>query len=432
MSQNPRSDPAVQRVVVVGAGHAGVEVAAALRTGGHVGPLTIIGDEPVPPYQRPPLSKEFLSPATESAVLPLRTPKYFADRGIEVRSGVTATALNRRSRSVQLSDGNELPYNTVVLATGAANRTVSVSGTDLAGIHTLRTQAEAVVLRSSLRRGESMLIVGGGFIGLEVAAAARKHGLTVTVLEAEDRPMRRALSPAMANHLTAAHREVGIDIRLGEAVARFTGVDDHVTGAISTTGERYPADVVLVGIGVVPRDELAVQAGLLVADGIVVDEHLRTADPAIYAIGDCANHPNVHAGVRMRVESVQNATDQARHVAAAILGDAESYAELPWFWSHQGELKLQIAGVRRADDIEVVLGDPNTGRFSVCCYRQGRLAAVESLNRPADHVAARRVLTAGRSPDIDQLHDPAFSLKSFAQDSLAPHRASALTSRSFS
>ncbi|MEV4240847.1 FAD-dependent oxidoreductase [Nocardia sp. NPDC049737] len=432
MSRNPRSDPAVQRVVVIGAGHAGVEVADALRARGHAGPLTVVGDEPGHPYHRPPLSKEFLSPSEGPTAMPLRTPKYFADRRIDVRTGVTATELDRLSRTVRLSDGGELPYDTVILATGAANRTITVPGADLAGIRALRTLAEAEILHSALSRSRSILIVGAGFIGLEVAAAAREHGLAVTVLESGDRPMRRALSPAMASHLTASHREAGVDIRLGEAVARFIGTDDHVVGAVGTTGERYRADIVLVGIGVVPRDELAADAGLPVSDGIVVDENLRTPDSAIYAIGDCANHPNVYAGVRMRVESIQNATDQARHVASAILGDTDGYTELPWFWSHQGGLKLQIAGVRRPDDAHIVIGDPSTDRFSVCCYRQGRLAAVESLNRPADHVAARRLLAAGRSPAIRQLSDPAFSLKAFAQASVAPHRESALSSRSSS
>ncbi|MFI8074208.1 NAD(P)/FAD-dependent oxidoreductase [Streptomyces sp. NPDC086033] len=406
-------------MVVIGAGQAGVQVADALRQGGHVGPMALVGDEPVLPYQRPPLSKEYLSPAGTRTAPHLRAQQYFADHRIDLYIGVTAATVELRSRAVRLSDGRELPYDVLVLATGAANRTLAVPGADLARIHTLRTLADAETLRSALPDSRAVLVVGAGFIGLEFAAAARERGLRATVIEAADRPLGRALSPEMAGHIAVAHQKAGTDLRLGEAVARFTGDGGRVNGAISTKGARYPADLVLVGIGVVPRVELAVQAGLPVADGIVVDEYLRTADSAVYAVGDCANHPNVHAGVRMRVESVQNATDQARHVASMILGGTDAYAELPWFWSHQGELKLQIAGVRRPDDESVVTGDPDVGRFSVCCYRRGRLVAVESLNCPADHVAARRVLAAGRSPEPGQLRDPGFSLKEFARKTVA-------------
>jgi 3-phenylpropionate/trans-cinnamate dioxygenase ferredoxin reductase subunit len=421
MCPSPRSDPAGHRVVVVGTGHAGVQVADALRAAGHAGPVALIGDEPVLPYQRPPLSKEYLSSVGPPATLSLRAEQYFADHRIDLHTGVTATAVERRSRTVRLSDGRELPYDILVLATGAANRVLAVPGADLAGIHTLRTLADAESLRAGLLRSRSILIVGAGFIGLEVAAVARGYGMHVTILEAGDRPLQRALSAEMAEHIAGAHRAAGIDLRLGEAVTRFDGDGARVSAAISTSGVRYPVDLVLVGVGVAPRVELAAEAGPSVADGIVVDENLRTADDAVYAIGDCANHPNVHAGIRMRVESIQNATDQARHVASAILGGGRSYAALPWFWSHQGESKLQIAGMRRPDDDNIVMGDPGTGRFSVCCYRQGRLVTVESLNNPADHVAARRVLTAGRSPAPEQLRDPAFSLKKFALDTVAAH-----------
>jgi 3-phenylpropionate/trans-cinnamate dioxygenase ferredoxin reductase component len=409
-----RSDRGVARVVVVGAGHAGVQVADALRAGGYDGALTLVGDEPVLPYQRPPLSKEHLAPAGAPGPLPLRGERFFRDNRIELRTGVRVTALDRASRTVLLDGGATLRYSVLVLATGAANRWPAVPGADLSGIHGLRTLADAEAVRTQLHRARSVLVVGAGFIGLELAAAARKHGLPVTVLEAADRPMGRALSPAMADHVADAHRRMGTVLRLGEAVAAFSGERGRVAGAVSTTGAVYRADLVVVGIGVVPRTELAAAAGLPVADGVVVDEHLRTADPAIYAVGDCANHPDVHAGTRIRLESVQNATDHGRHVAAAILGDTGAYAGLPWFWSNQGALKLQIAGVRLPGDETVVCGDPATGRFSVCCFRRGRLAAVESVDKPADHIAARRVLAAGHSPEPEQVADPAFSLKSFA------------------
>jgi 3-phenylpropionate/trans-cinnamate dioxygenase ferredoxin reductase subunit len=415
MCPRPRSE----RVVVIGAGHAGVLVADALRAGGHDGPLTLVGAEPVLPYQRPPLSKEHLAPGGTSVPLPLRAERFFADQRIALRTGVTATALDRAARTVLLDDGGALPYDVLVLATGAANRMPVVPGADLAGVHALRTLADAAALRAGLSRARSVLVVGAGFVGLEVAAAARAHGMGVTVLEAADRPLTRVLSGETADHVAEVHRRAGTDLRLGEAVAAFTGRRGRVTGAVSSAGTEYRADLVLVGTGVVPRTALAAAAGLPVADGIVVDESLRTPDPAIYAVGDCASHPSVHTGTRTRLESVQNATDQGRHVAAAILGDARPYTEVPWFWSHQGALKLQIAGVRLPGDESVLCGDPATGRFSVCCFRDGRLAVVESVNRPADHIAARRLLAAGRSPDPARVGDPEFSLKEFARDPVA-------------
>nr|WP_245900399.1 FAD-dependent oxidoreductase [Prauserella shujinwangii] len=401
--------------MVVGAGHAGVQVADTLRARGHTGPITIVGDEPVLPYQRPPLSKEHLTPADAAPVLPLRAERYFAEHRIDLRTGVTATALHREARTVELSDGGAVPYDALVLATGAVSRAFGVPGADLAGVHALRTLADADALRAALPGARSVLVVGAGFIGLEFAAAARRHAVRVTVLEAGERPLARAVSPETAAHLAAAHREAGTELRCGETVARFVGEHGRVHGALGTTGAEYPADLVLVGIGVEPRAELAARAGLDVADGIVVDERLRTRDPSVYAVGDCANHPNSHAGGRVRLESVQNAAGQARHVASVILGAERAYAELPWFWSHQGELTLQIAGLRLPGDDSVVLGDPATGRFSVCCLRQGRLVAVESVNRPADHMAARRLLAAGRVLSPGDLRDPAFSLKRLAR-----------------
>lgn len=417
MSPPPRSDViAAQRVVIIGAGHGGVEVVDALRLGGHTGPITLVGDEAALPYQRPPLSKEHLT-AAHPEPLPLRGERFFTEHHVDLRTGITATSIDRRSRAVSLSDGGELPYDALVLACGATNRVLPVPGSNLAGIHALRTLTDAEALRAAMTSSRSALVVGAGFIGLEYAAAARQHGLAVTVLEAAPRPLSRALSPQMADHIADAHRRTGTDLRVSEGLARFVGKDGRVTGAVSTTGARYEADQVLVGIGVAPRVELAAQAGLAVEDGIVVDSNLRTSDPAVYAVGDCANHPDVRTGTRLRLESVQNATDQARHVATAILstdGDAPGgYADLPWFWSYQGDLRLQIAGLRLPDDRSLLLGDPAAGRFSVCCFREGRLVAVESLNRPADHMAARRLIANGRSPDPEQLSDPGFTLKAF-------------------
>ncbi|MBY4274890.1 oxidoreductase [Rhodococcus fascians] len=415
MFPHTRSDEVTDaRVVIVGSGQAGIQAADALRAHGHIGPLTVLGDESVLPYQRPPLSKAHLMSGSSIDPLPLRGERFFTERRIVLRMGVSAASVDRTARTVQLDDGDVLPYDALILATGATNRLLGVPGSDLAGIHTLRTLADADALRLELRRAANVLVVGAGFVGLEVAAAARAQGSNVTVLEATDRPLSRAVSRRTSDHVMAVHRQTGTDVRTSEAVTFFTGRAGRVVGAVTDAGEQYEADLVVVGIGAIPRTDLATAADLPVSNGIVVDEFLRTQDPAIYAIGDCANYPSLHTGTRVRLESVQNATDQGRRVAAVILGDDRCNAEVPWFWSHQGALKLQIAGVRLPEDTAVVCGDPTAGRFSVCCFRKGRLAAVESINRPADHIAARALLASGRSPDPGLLEDPCFDLKKFA------------------
>jgi 3-phenylpropionate/trans-cinnamate dioxygenase ferredoxin reductase component len=393
-----------EHVVVVGAGHAGIQVADSLRAHGFGGAVTVIGEETAFPYQRPPLSKEHLADGAAPAPLPLRGERFFADNRVDLRSGARVTAIDRASRAVALDDGSVLTYTALVLATGARTRTLPVPGTDRAGVHELRTLADAERLRLALAAARTAVVIGAGFIGLEFAAAARKRGLDVTVLEAGARPMARAVSPEMSDHLAGAHRRMGTDLHVGESLAAITGSSGSV--AVTASGAEYPADLLVMAVGVVPRDELARGAGLAVDDGIVVDEHLRTADPAVYAVGDC---------VREGLESVQNATDQARHVAATILGVATAYNAVPWFWSNQGPLRLQIAGRARPGDSRVVCGDVPNGRFSVLCFRDHRLVAVESLNRPADHIAARRLLAAGETPTPQQAAEPAFSLKSHAE-----------------
>ena len=396
----------MEHVVVVGAGHAGVQVADSLRTRGFRGEVTILGEETSLPYQRPPLSKDYLAEGTTPAPLPLRGERFFAENRIALRTGVQAIAVDRARRTVSLDDGQVLPYTALVLATGSRTRPLPVPGGELAGVHELRTLTDAENLRRALTAARSVVVVGAGFIGLEFAAAARKRGVDVTVLEAADRPMGRALSPVMSDHFIGAHRHMGTDLRLGESLAALTGRDGSVAAAVGASGTEYAADLVLFGVGVLPHDDLARTAGLAVDNGIVVDEHLRTADTAVYAVGDCT---------RGRLESVQNATDQARHVAEMILGGSSAYSALPWFWSNQGPLRLQIAGVGRPGDTTIVCGDVTGGRFSILCFRDGRLRAVESLNRPADHIAARRLLAAGHGPTPEQAADPTFSLKDHAK-----------------
>jgi 3-phenylpropionate/trans-cinnamate dioxygenase ferredoxin reductase subunit len=394
-----------EHVVVVGAGHAGIQVADSLRAHGFGGAVTVLGEETAFPYQRPPLSKDHLADGAAAAPLPLRGERFFADNRVDLRTGARAIAVDRARRAVTLDDATVLTYTALVLATGAQTRTLPVPGTERAGVHELRTLADAERLRHALTAARSAVVVGAGFIGLEFAAVARKRGLDVTVLEAGARPMARAISPEMSDHLAGAHRRMGTDLRVGESLAAITGSNGSVVSAVTARGAEYPADLLVMAVGVLPRDELARGAGLAVDDGIVVDEQLRTTDPAVYAVGDC---------VRGGLESVQNATDQARHVAEMILGGATAYSAVPWFWSNQGSLRLQIAGRSRPGDATVVCGDVAGGRFSVLCFRERRLEAVESLNRPADHIAARRMLAAGEAPSQEQAAEPDFSLKAHA------------------
>ncbi|MCW2132538.1 NAD(P)/FAD-dependent oxidoreductase [Arthrobacter sp. VKM Ac-2550] len=425
---NAQDQPNPQNIVIVGNGQAGIQLVDSLRKEGYAGTITVIGEETHFPYQRPPLSKDFMAADKEPKPLPLRAEKFFTDNDVDSRLGVQVTSIDRAGHTVELSDESSISYTTLVLATGAANRELNVPGSDLQGIYGLRTLADAEAVHARLDTVRSVVVIGAGFIGLEFAAAARKRGLDVTVLEYADRPMARALSPVMGNWFAQAHLNMGVDLRLGEGIASFTGggsVDSeggHVAAAVSTTGETYPADMVLVGIGVIPRTELAEQAGLAVSNGITVDSAMRTDDEDIYALGDCANYPSHHAEARTRLESVQNATDQARHTAKSILDTHDAgrdYTELPWFWSTQGDLRLQIAGIAHPDDETVLRGNPDNGKFSVFCFRNGRLAAVESVNQPADHMAARRILAQERNLTPEQAADLEFDFKAYSKAAAA-------------
>ena len=406
-------------IVIVGNGQAGIQLVDSLRTEGYTGAITVIGEEEHFPYQRPPLSKDYMSADRQPQLLPLRAEKFFTENDVDSRLGVQVTSIDRAAHTVALSDGSTVGYSTLVLATGAANRELTVPGSGLQGIYGLRTLADAEAVHARLDTVKSVVVIGAGFIGLEFAAAARKRGLEVTVLEFADRPMSRALSPVMGRWFAAAHRKTGVNLRLGEGINSFVGTDEgHVQAAISTTGHVYPADMVLVGIGVIPRTELAEAVGLHIENGIMVDTAMRTDDPDIYALGDCANYPSHHAQARTRLESVQNATDQARHTAKSILnghGNSGDYRELPWFWSTQGGLRLQIAGIAHPDDDTVLRGNPADGKFSVFCFRNSRLTAVESVNQPGDHIAARRLLAQPGTITPDQAADPNFDIKEYSK-----------------
>ena len=398
-------------VVIVGAGQAGFQVAASLRGDGYAGPITLLGTEPHPPYQRPPLSKGLLLGKMARERLLFRQPDFYAAQAIDLRRGTTVTAIDRPARAVVTEAGERIAYEALVLATGTRVRPLPVPGADLAGVLYLRTIDECEDLARRIAAAERVVVIGGGFIGLEVAAAVRLLGKPVTVLEAADRLMGRVVAPVISAFYADLHRARGVELVLNARIAALEGADGRVAAVSMADGSRHPADLVVVGIGVLPNVELAAAAGLPCANGIVVDEHGRTADPAIYAAGECTSHPSRFAGGMVRLESVQNAVDQAKTVAAAILGRPVAYDEVPWFWSDQYEVKLQMVGLSAGHDQQVLRGDPATGRFSVVYFRAGRPIAIDSVNRPGDHMAGRRLLGAGRPLTPEQAADEAFELK---------------------
>jgi 3-phenylpropionate/trans-cinnamate dioxygenase ferredoxin reductase subunit len=383
----------VHGVVIVGTGQGGFQLAASLRESGFAAPITLVGDEPGLPYQRPPLSKGFLQAKVDETGLLLRPPAFYERIGARVLGGTRVQGIDRVARQVRLSNGEALSYDHLVLATGAAARTLAVPGADLQGVFVLRGLVDAQRIRARLAQAQAVAVVGAGFIGLELAAVARGMGLPMHVAETAVRPLARALSVPMALHLQAFHEAQGTRFHLSAQLAAIEGAHGHATGLRLRDGSHIAADLVVVAVGVSPNDQLARGAGLAVGNGIEVDELLLTSDPAISALGDCASFPFVFSGgARVRIESVQNAVDQARCISARLCGQAAPYAKVPWFWSEQGLCRLQMAGLAEPGDRSDIEGDPASGRFSVLRYRGDQLSAVESLNDPAAHMRARKAL----------------------------------------
>lgn len=402
----------MKSILIVGAGQAGYQVAASLRQEGFEGTLTLIGDEPGVPYQRPPLSKAYLLGKVGVAALRFRPPEYFDEHRIK-RVHDHVDAIDREQRQVVLASGQRLGYDHLVLAQGARNRVPGVPGIELDGVFGLRGLADADALSPRLGNARRAVVIGAGFIGLEFAAVAAARGMAVDVLELGARPMARAVSVATSAVFDQAHAGWGVRIHYGQCLAAITGVDGHVTGVQLASGEHLPADLVVYGIGVLPNAELAGIAGLAVDNGICVDAQLLTSDPLISAIGDAVCFPSPWAPNAIRLESVQNAVDQAKAVAARLMGKPADYAALPWFWTDQGDLKLQIAGLSDGHDATVVLGSVEKRQISVLCFRAGRLVAVESCNRPADHMAARKLIARATTLSVAQASAPDFDLKAF-------------------
>jgi 3-phenylpropionate/trans-cinnamate dioxygenase ferredoxin reductase subunit len=385
-------------VVIVGGGQGGYQVAASLRDEGYREPIVLVGEEPGLPYQRPPLSKGFLAGKTLAQELALRAESFYPQRDIALLCARRAVYIDRAAHRVVLESGQALRYAHLVLATGARARALRVPGAELDNVLPLRSHADARAIHARLRTARRVVVAGAGFIGLEVAVVARAMGCEVHVIEFADRALKRAVSREVGDFLVEAQASRGVTFSFSTGVASLAGDDGKVAAVATSTGTTVPADLVVVGVGVEPNVELAGDAGLQVDDGIVVDARLLTSDPAVSAIGDCARFPAAFSAAPVRLESVQNAVDQARFVAARLAGKSSPdarYDRLPWFWSDQGEYRLQIAGVCSADDDVVVRGDASQGRFSVLRFRGGRLTAVESINSAADHMAARKLLTEG-------------------------------------
>ncbi|TPI42733.1 NAD(P)/FAD-dependent oxidoreductase [Mesorhizobium sp. B3-1-9] len=384
-------------VVIVGAGHAGVQAAASLRDEGYEGPVILIGDEKELPYHKPPLSKTFIKDA-EAKPQPLRGEAFYTGNNIDYRPGVRIESIYARAGQLNVAGGGTLAFDRLVLATGSRPRLLKLDGAGLAGVISLRSLADARLIRELSAQSEDVVILGGGFIGLEIAATLRAAGRNVTVVEAVDRLLGRAVAPVIAAHARQRLEAIGVRILTGTTIARLEGENGRVSAAITSGGERLPAQMVIIGIGVVPNVELAEAAGVTTANGIRVDKHMQSSVPEILAIGDAASYRHWFTGGDVRLESVQNATDQARLAARTILGHAEPFSAVPWFWSDIGDMKLQMVGLTQGGDSHVVLGDLADNKFSIYHYAGDRLLGIESVNRPADHMLGRKMLGAGFSP----------------------------------
>ncbi len=400
-----------EAIVIIGAGQAGLQIADSLRRGGHSGALTLIGEETSLPYQRPPLSKQYIGEDMVAERLLFRPADYYTKQAIEVITGVTVDAIDVEAKTVTFGD-NSRRYSKLALATGTSVRKLPVPGADSPGVYYLRSLDDAIEIRRRLQAGPArMVAIGGGFIGLEIAASARKLGHAVTVVEALDRLMARAVSPFVSAYYAQLHRSHGVEVLLDTAVTAIeAGLDGELTVALGD-GAKLPADMVVVGIGSVPNTALAEAAGLRCSNGIVVDEYARTSDPDIVAAGDCTFHRNVRYATSQRLESVQNAVDQAKIAAATLLGEPKAYDQIPWFWSDQYDAKLQMVGTSIAHDRFVLRGNPDNGAFSAFYFQGDTLTGVDSVNRPADHLVSRKLLALGTTVPDEMIADTEQNLK---------------------
>lgn len=409
-------DP-VYDLVVVGAGQAAAQLLLGLHRLGYSGSILLLGDEPELPYHRPPLSKDYLLGEFDERRLALRPKSFYDKAGVRFRPNTRVTAIDRKNHLVSAENGSSYGYRKLALLTGARVRPLGLPGSGLDGVCYLHSLADARDLSMRLEQARRLAVIGGGFIGLEIAAVARTRGLEVCVLETQERLMTRALTPLMSDYFAALHRRHGVELKLGCQLDRIEERQGRVAAVVTGAGERFSADLVIAGIGVLPNQELAEECGVECDNGITVDAFGRSSDPDILAAGDCASHPDPRLGIRLRLESVQNATDQASALAQTLIGRPAPYNALPWFWSNQYDVRLQMAGLSVGHDREVVRGEPDQDSFSLFSFRGEKLLAVDSVNRPADHSLARRLLSQGNRLSPEQAADPGFTLK----DALREH-----------
>ena len=395
-------------IVIIGAGHAAGQAAASLRQAKFEGSITIIGDEAHVPYQRPPLSKQYLAGTQVADKVYLRAEKFYADKDIQLMLDTRATQIDPGTKTINLDNGETIAYEKLLISTGSRPRKLSIEGSDLSGIHYLRTMDDVDGLRADVKPGANLVIVGGGYIGLEVAAVGIELGMNVHVLEMEERILQRVTTPEMSAYYHKLHSDRGVHIHTQTGVTGFSGngkVENVLCG-----DESFAADIVIVGIGIIPNIEIAEEAGIHCDNGIVVDDHCCTSDPDIYAAGDCTNHPNPLMNKRLRLESVPNAMDQARVSTANMLGDDKVYAAIPWFWSDQYELKLQMVGFSADGDSQVLRGDMENHQFAIFYLKDGKVVAADAVNSPKEFMLCKQLV--GKPADPAQLADPETDLKS--------------------
>jgi 3-phenylpropionate/trans-cinnamate dioxygenase ferredoxin reductase subunit len=403
-----------QGVVIVGAGYAAGELAIRLRQSGYEAPVTLVGAETHLPYHRPPLSKSFLSGETAHAELLLRPEATYAKVGIDFIGGTRVTAVDRAGHTVALSDGRTLPYAKLVLATGGEARGLACPGGTLAGVHTLRRLDDVIAIQAYMTQGRRLVIIGGGYIGLEVAAVAVKRDVAVSVVEAAPRVLARVAGMEISAFYEKVHRDAGVDILTGQSVVSLTALPEdsaHVGGVVLAGGRTLPADFVIAGVGLLPNTQLAEAAGLKVDNGIWVDEYCQTGDADVLAIGDCSNHPSAFLGRRVRLESVPNALEQARVAADTICGRRVPYGAVPWFWSDQYDLKLQAVGLAEGHDQVVLRGSMDARSFLVFYLKGGAVIAADAVNKPGEFMLARRLVGAAVRADAGLLGDINVPLK---------------------
>ena len=400
-------------IVIVGSGHGAAQAAIALRQQGHDQSIVMISRDRTPPYERPPLSKEYLAGEKPLERIMIRKPEFWAERGIDLELGANVSEVDPLAHEVVLGDGRRIGYRKLIWATGGDPRRLSCPGADLAGIHAIRSRTDVDTLRAQIEKGaRRAMVVGGGYIGLEVAAVLRKLGCSVTLLENQDRVLGRVAGEALSAFYQDEHRRQGVDLRLATGVERIEGEDGRVTSVLADNGESFPCEIVVVGIGIVAAVGPLIAAGAAGTNGVDVDEFCRTSIDDVYAIGDCAAHANPYAeNAVIRLESVQNANDMATTAAKAIMGDKQPYDAVPWFWSNQYDLRLQTVGLSMDHDSVVVRGDPEQRKFSVIYLREGRVVALDCVNTTRDYVQGRKLIEARVVVDPALLADPEVPLK---------------------